>query len=402
MHQLIEHLEAELADLEAKGLRRRLEQPSGIDLSSNDYLGLSSHPELARRLAEALARMAREGEAPGAPGSRLLRGNRPRHGRLEQRLARYKGCEAALLFPSGYQANVGMLSALIGPRDRAISDEANHASIIDGMRLSRCHKVIVPHLDAEAVERALAEPFPGGRTFLVTESLYSMDGDIAPLADYASLCEEHGAALVIDDAHATGLYGERGSGLAEHFGVEHRAVAITSTFGKALGLGGAFVAGPRPVIDYLVNRCRSFVFSTAQPPLALVGLESALDLAEAEPERRSRVLDLATGLRTLLRERGLDCRGEGGPIVPVVLGEVERALEVARRLRAQGFDVRAIRPPTVPDGTARLRLSVHADHRRNDLERLAEALGEAITEIETVGETGERHARPRRPQEVSA
>src|SRR6202035_5264214 len=247
--------------------------------------------------------------------------------------------------PSGYQANLGLLTALLSPADRALSDRQNHASLIDGLRLSGCARTIVPHLDAAAFARELGRPHSGGRTFLVTESLFSMDGDVAPLDAYAELAERHGACLIVDDAHATGLFGAaRGSGLAERCGVERRALAVVSTLGKALGLAGAFVAGLRVVIDYLVNRCRPFVFTTAPPPLLLHAVEAALDILEAEPDRRLRVLLLAGRLRAGLRTMGVEgVEGAGeGPIVPVVLGDNERALSAAAELRRRGFDVRAV------------------------------------------------------------
>lgn len=369
---LVEELGERLAALGRAGLARRMEPGTGIDFSSNDYLGLARDPELRRAVVR---RLEEDGAAVGAAASRLLAGETVHHRRLEERLACFKGTEAALLFPSGYQANVGLLTTLAGPRDRALSDAANHASLIDGLRLARCRKVIYPHLDVEAVGRALAEPFPGGRTFLVTESLYSMDGDVAPLDVYADLAERYGAELVVDDAHATGLFGDRrGSGLAEHFGIERRAAAVVSTFGKAFGLSGAFVAGPRPVVEALVQTCRSFMFTTAPPPLLVYALDAALDVVRSRPGLRRRVLELADRLRAKLGEKDLEVVPGRGPIVPVILGDNERALAAAAALAERGFDVRAVRPPTVPPGTARLRLSVHADHTEDQIDRLAEAL----------------------------
>lgn len=381
MKPFLDELGQRLAGIEAAGLRRELRPPTGIDFSSNDYLGLARDPELRAAL---LARF--QGLPPdlplGAPASRLLRGHLPEHAEVEARLARFKGTEAALLFNSGYQANLGAITALIGPADRAISDAQNHASLIDALRLAGCRKVIVPHLDFGAIERELARPHEGGRTFLVTESLFSMDGDAAPLDRYAGLAERHGAELIVDDAHATGLYGARGSGLAEEHGVERRAVAVVSTLGKAFGLAGAFVAGPRVVVDYLVNRSRPFLFTTAFPPLLLHAVDVTLDWMEAEPGRRRRVLALADRLRERLRGRGLDCLASVGPIVPVVLGENRRALAVAERLQAEGFDVRAVRPPTVAPGTARLRISVHADHSEAQIDDLATAVAEAAEALQ--------------------
>jgi 8-amino-7-oxononanoate synthase len=382
MKPLADELRERLAGLAAAGLARALVPPSGLDFASNDYLGLARDPALR---ADLLARLAAlPAEVPlAAPASRLLAGTLPAHLALEERLARFKGTEAALLFPSGYQANVGLLSALLGPQDRAISDAANHASLIDGLRLSGCARRVVPHLDAAAIERELARPHPGGRTFLVTESLFSMDGDVAPLDLYADLALRHGAALIVDEAHATGLYGAaRGSGLAERFGVERRAFALVSTLGKAIGVAGACVAGPRVLVEYLLNRCRAFLFTTAPPPLLLYAVEAALDRIAAEPERRRRPLELADRLRARLRAAGLDVRGAEGPIVPVVLGDNRRAVAVAQALAERGFDVRAARPPTVAEGTARLRISVHADRTEEEVDALGAALLAVLSEWE--------------------
>ncbi|HEV3073617.1 MAG TPA: 8-amino-7-oxononanoate synthase [Thermoanaerobaculia bacterium] len=416
---LADELAGRLAELTGQGLARSLRCAAGLDFSSNDYLGLARDPALRVALVARLAALP-PGEPLGAPASRLLRGHTRLHADLERRLAAWKGTEAALLFASGYQANVGLLSALLGPRDRAVSDALNHASLIDGLRLAGCRRVIVPHLDLAAIERELARPHPEGRTYLVTESLFSMEGDVAPLGRYAELAARHGAELIVDDAHATGLYGEtRGSGLCEAFAVERRVAAVVSTLGKAVGLSGAFVAGPRVLVDYLVNRCRAFVFTTAPPPLLLHALDAALDCIAAEPWRRRRALELADRLRRRLRERGVlpmdggeqprgaegfgeaelvagaevarvpgssgasvgataTAAGGAGPIVPLLLGDNALALAAAERLAALGFDVRAIRPPTVPPGTARLRVSVHADHSEAEIDALAAALADAL------------------------
>lgn len=380
MSGLDEELRSRLRALEEAGLRRAPREPAGLDFSSNDYLGLGGDPAMRRALVAGLAVAAERGEPLAAPASRLLRGHHRAHAEIEARLAAFKGTEAALLFPSGYQANVGLLTALLGPNDRAISDRLNHASLIDGLRLSGCSRVVVPHLDLAAIERALAAPHPGGRTFLVTESLFGMDGDVAPLDRYADLAERHGAALLVDDAHATGLYGAaRGSGLAEAFGVEGRAAALVSTCGKALALSGAFVAGSRLLIDYLVNASRPFLFSTATPPLLAVALHAALDRLEAEPWRRGRAHELASRLRSRLS--GLETLSGEGPVVPLLLGDNGRALAVAARLQEGGFDVRAVRPPTVPPGTARLRISVHADRTEEEIDALAAAIRAALAAL---------------------
>ena len=378
MNDLLRELERELEKIRSQNLYRSLTLPQGLDFCSNDYLGFSRDPSFRTAILEKFEQ-ATGLDPVSSPASRLLRGNTSRHQALEQRLSGFKGTEAALIFPTGYQTNIGVLTALIGSQDRVLSDAQNHASIIDGLRLSGCQKIVFPHLDLGAVEEALIQTHPEGKTFLVTESLFSMDGDVAPLETYAELAKKYEANLIVDDAHAVGVFGEeRGSGLTERFGVEKRALAIVSTFGKAFGLFGAFVAGPQVLIDYLINRCRSFIFTTAVPPLLLYGVEAGLDLLGAEPERRKRVCLLADQLRQRFKEAGLDTLQSAGPIVPVVLGKSERALAVAQHLQEKGLDVRAIRPPTVAPGTARLRISVHADHTEQQIDQLAEAVEKAV------------------------
>lgn len=397
----LQELRGRLDELEGHGLRRRLIRPAGLDFSSNDYLGLSRRRALAREVARHLD----EGAATGAPASRLLRGHTELHERFEARWAAFKGCEAALLFPSGWQANVGLLSAVIGPRDRVLSDRLNHASLIDGLRLSRCSKVIYPHLDLESVERKLATPWPGGRTFLLTESLFSMDGDVAPLGDFARLCARYGAELIVDDAHATGLWGERGSGLVEHFGIADRVLASLGTGGKALGCAGGLVAGPRLLIDFLVNQSRSFIFSTAVSPLVVLGLDAALSVVEAEPDLRARPHRLADRLRGRLAEAGWSTLNSTGPIVPVIVGGNAEAVAAAETLQRAGFDVRAIRPPTVAPGTARLRVSVHSDHTEAQLDALGrqiiQALGDRRRADRLPGDNAPRVGAPTAPPTFS-
>ena len=365
-----------LRQLEHGELYRTLRTPTGIDFSSNDYLGLSGDG----RLRELLAKVALP-DTLTAPASRLLRGHTDHHAALEKRLARFKGTEAALLFSSGYQANIGVLTALVGASDMVLSDELNHASLIDGIRLCGATKVIYPHLDLTAIEEELSRPRGSGRTFLVTESLFSMEGDIAPLDRYAELAKRYDAQLIVDDAHATGLYGdERGSGLTERFGVEESVLIVMSTLGKALGVFGAFVAGSSVVVDYMINRSRPFVFTTAQPPLLLAAVTCALDLVEQETERRTRVHELTRRFRGILAgQQDVEIRGEG-PIVPIVLGDAKLALRVASTIQDKGFDVRAIRPPTVPAGTSRLRVSIHADQSQAQIDALAEEIATAVNQ----------------------
>jgi 8-amino-7-oxononanoate synthase len=359
---------AELLNLEHGGLLRTLHAPGGIDLASNDYLGLAGHPLIRARVAEALLRYG-----CGSTGSRLLRGHRDCFTEIEQRFAQFKGTESALYFSSGYLANLAVLSTFPQPGDIIFSDASNHASLIDGMRLSKAQRVIFPHNDVgalqEAMLRAMRDEPSAGQRFIVTESLFSMDGDIADLRAYAGM----GAALIVDEAHAAGVYGERGSGLIEHYGVENSVFLSVNSAGKGLGVAGAFVAGPAWAIEYLIQRARPFIFSTAPPPAIAAGISAALDLIAAEPERRQNVLALAQHLR-----RKIDVPGSS-QIIPLIFGENRRACEAAEALQAAGFDVRAIRPPTVPSGTARLRISVNAQLSASDLDRFAETLSTKTT-----------------------
>ena len=366
-------LRGRLTDLEAAGLRRVLRPPAGIDFSSNDYLCLSTHPLLKQRMAEAVDR-----EGCGSTGSRLLRGDRNCFAQVERRFAEFKGTERALYFSSGYLANLAVLTGLTDAGDVIFSDERNHASLIDGMRLARARRVIFPHNDAAELGRRLREEGGPGQKFVVTESLFSMDGDFAPLAAYAEVCQAHGAVLIVDEAHGVGVYGERGSGLLEACGVE--ALVSINTAGKALGVCGAFVAGPEWAIEYLVQQARPFLFSTAAPPPVAAALEASLTLMDAEPWRRRQLLERARYLRARLQESGV-VAGEGASqIISVVLGANERALLVSETLQHAGFDARAIRPPSVAPGTARLRLSVNAGLAETTLDHFAAVLAGAIEE----------------------
>jgi 8-amino-7-oxononanoate synthase len=355
-----------LAGLETAGLKRSLRAPSGIDLCSNDYLGLSRHPLIKERMAAAVM-----SEGVGSTGSRLLRGERECFERVEARFAAFKGTERSLYFSSGYLANLAVLTAFAEPDDVIFSDELNHASLIDGIRLSRARRVVFPHNDAATLRKLLRQE-SGGQKFVVTESLFSMDGDAAPLAEYARICEEQGAALIVDEAHAVGICGERGSGMIEHCGAGAGVFVSVNTAGKALGVSGAFVAGSADAIEYLIQRARPFIFSTAAPPPIAAALEASLDVIAAEADRRRRVLDRARHLRSLLGIPG------ESQIIPVVIGDNGRAVAIARELQAQGFDVRAIRPPAVPEGTARLRVSINEGLSEATLDRFAAALTAAL------------------------
>lgn len=361
-------LRADLEALETAGLRRRLRTPGGIDLVSNDYLGLAQHPHLLAALHEVTR--------AGAGGSRLLRGHHAFFDEVESRLAAWCGAPQALLFSSGYATNVGLLQALLTKDDAVFSDAANHASLIDGIRLSGAHKAVYPHQDLDALESAL-RTVAGRRKIVVTESVFSMDGDRTPLADVVALAERHGAAVIVDEAHATGLYGARGSGCVEADGLRDRVLATIHTGGKALGSGGAWVAGPPELRDLLVNRARSFVFSTAPLPALATLLHAGLDVVAREPERRSEVHRKSVLLRSALAESGHRTLGDS-PIVPVIVGGNEATVSLADALAEDGFDARAVRPPTVPDGTARLRLTVRYPVADDDLRRFAACLARRL------------------------
>ncbi len=372
---LARRIASRLERWEQDGLLRALRTPDGVDLSSNDYLGLARDPRLVRAFAGAAQR-----EGVGSTGSRLLRGERDSFSRLERRFAAFKGTERALYFSSGYLANIAVLTTLPEEGDVIFSDALNHASLIDGIRLSRAKAVIVPHGDVHALAAELRQrPCPGIR-FVVVESVYSMDGDCAPLRELAATCRQHGAVLIVDEAHAVGVFGARGTGLIEHAGLDAREVVSINTAGKALGVSGAFVAGPASSVDYLIQRARPFVFSTAAPPAVADAIESSLALVQAEPWRRIRVLELADYLRQALVAAGVHTASGSSQIIPILVGDNARAVAIARRLNADGFDVRAIRPPSVPEGTARLRVSLNAGLDEATLDRFARAVSSAFRE----------------------
>jgi len=335
-------------------LERSLRPPSGLDFSSNDYLGLSTHPRVVQAMVAAIER-----EGVGSTGSRLLRGDREAFAELERRFAVFKGAERALYFSSGYLANLAVLTTFAEGGDVILSDSRNHASLIDAGRLSSAKRVVFPHKDVGALAQLLSRPPSSGHTFVVTESLFSMDGDVPPLAEYADLCRRHGATLVVDEAHAVGIYGTRGSGLLEEHGVDASHCISINTAGKALGASGAFVAGPVWAIDYLIQRARPFIFTTAAPPAMAAAIAASLDVIAAEPDRRSQLMDRVKRLRAQMSTLGLPVPSSFSQIIPVVVGENERAIDAAAALQAQGFDVRAIRPPSVAPGTARLRISIN-------------------------------------------
>jgi 8-amino-7-oxononanoate synthase len=362
-----------LRELEQRHQRRTLAEMQGVDFCSNDYLGLAGHPALK----EAVAAAVRETSRVGGTASRLLSGQTENWRTLEEEFAKFAGMEAALFFGSGYAANMGLLSALVGPDDVIYSDLLNHASLIDGMRLSGARKVIYPHLDLDALESALRQDAGAPwRRIIVTESVFSMNGDSAPLKEMAALAERFGAAMIVDEAHATGVQGKNGWGLAAEAGILGQVLATMHTCGKALGSAGAFVCGPAVIKDHLINHARTFIFSTALPPYFAEQIRVALRLAMGMDAERQTLLSRARGLNKELHEAGFDTGGSTSQIVPVVLGSNEDTLQAAELLQREGFAVRAIRPPTVQAGKARLRLSLTTKIAEEDLKRLVKCLVE--------------------------
>jgi 8-amino-7-oxononanoate synthase len=346
-----------------------------INLSSNNYLGLAGHPAIEAAMAEAALRGA------GSTASRLVVGTDPETVALEEELAAWKGTEAALLLGSGYLANVGVLTALLGRGDAVFSDRLNHASIIDGCRLSGATIHRYRHCDAEHLTGLLEGAGDGTRKLIVTESVFSMDGDVAPLADLADLAERHGAALVVDEAHAAGVFGPCGEGLARELGLGDRVDLTIGTLGKAFGVYGAYVAGARVWVDWLVNTCRPFVFTTALPPAVVGGVREALRLVAEAGEARVELRERADRFRAALAAAGLDTGASSTQIVPVVVGGNERALAFAEALEHGGVLGVAIRPPTVPEGTARIRFSLTAAHTDEHVEQALAAIEAALRDV---------------------
>lgn len=379
---------ARLEELAARDRRRRLrEQPEGDDFLSSDYLGLTRHPELRSAINRAL----RE-EGAGGRASRLLAGGGEAHRHAEQAAAQWLGEPAALLFPSGYQANLGLLQAVAEKGDLLLSDELSHASLIDGARLSRAQVQVYRHVDLDELDWWLGRGQGARRRWVLTEGVFSMDGDIAPIAELLELCARHDAHLLVDEAHAAGLLGPRGAGAAaaalEAGADGSRLAARVLTGGKALGVGGACLVGSEELRDWLVNRSRAFIYSTAPPTALAAGFARACELAEESEEARERCLANAAVIA-----RAVDAPAPGAAIVPWVLGEDARALAAAEVLEGAGIAALAVRPPTVPEGTARIRLVAQASQERAALARLSRAVGVARAAVEVAVESSEPAAR---------
>jgi 8-amino-7-oxononanoate synthase len=371
-----EWIDEELRGLDAALRRRRLVEsklsPDGwiesggerlLNLSSNDYLGLAAE--------------SADGAATGAGASRLVVGNDPLYAHIEQRLALLKGAEAALVFGSGYLANIGIIPALVGRGDTVFSDRLNHASIVDGIQLSRARHVRYRHGDADHLAELLRSAGDSGRRLIVTESVFSMDGDTAPLKKIADLAAQHDAMLMVDEAHSGGLYGEAGCGLVGALGLSEVVDVQMGTFSKAYGCYGAYAVGSRSLIDLLVTRARSAIYTTALPPVVLQSIVESLDVVAAADERRKRLAENAEQFRSALAAGGLQVGGESA-IIPVIVGADKAALAAAEALRDAGIAAVAIRPPTVPEGTARIRFTVTAVHQPQALDDAATTIVQVI------------------------
>jgi 8-amino-7-oxononanoate synthase len=342
-----------------------------INFSSNNYLGIANHPNLA-----AAAKQAIDQYGCGSGASRLISGNMALHEELEAKLAELKGTEAGLVFNSGFQANTGILSTLTGEGDVIFSDALNHASIIDGCRLSRAKTLIYAHRDLDQLAAALKQAANSRRKLIVTESIFSMDGDEAPLTGIVDLAEKHGAVVMVDEAHATGLFGANGAGVVAKLNLGDRVLVQMGTLGKALGGFGAYVAGSRSLRELLINRCRSFIFTTSLPPAVMAMAIAAIDLVKCEPERRERLWSNCRILSESLRAQGFHLGASASPILPLIIGDAGKCMRFSEQLLSRGIFAQGIRPPTVPEGTSRLRITVMATHTRAHIDRALEVFQE--------------------------
>ena len=381
---IFQRLKERLADIGRAGLlRRRFARDSAqgprivvegreyLAFCSNDYLGLANHPRVVEAAVDAALR---HGVGQGA--SHLLSGHSVVHERLESALAQFLEMPRALLFSSGYQANIGAVTALAGPEDAVFSDALNHASLIDGVRLTRAQVVRFPHADVDFLSRALASSRAQTK-LIVTDGVFSMDGDIAPLPGLLELCERHDALLLVDDAHGFGVIGPEGRGSPAHFGLDSSRLVYVGTLGKAAGVSGAFVAGAQEVVETVLQRARTYVYTTAAPAMLAAAVEVSLELIRKEEWRRERLRKLIGSLKHSLRE--IELKSSDTPIQPLILGSNAKALGASAMLRERGILVPAIRPPTVPEGTARLRISLSAAHGEPDISRLVTAIRETCS-----------------------
>jgi 8-amino-7-oxononanoate synthase len=375
-------LHNDLQQLESLGMYRKLKtvgSPQGreiildgkrvLNFCSNDYLGLADDERVKKAAIEAIAEYGL-----GSGASRLVCGNMGPHEKLETELALFKNTESALVYSSGYMANTGIIPALMGRQSVVISDKLNHASIIDGIILSRARLVRYPHADMEALGEILKDLPAKQHKLIVTDAVFSMDGDKAPLKEIVGLAKRYGAMVMVDEAHAFGVLGKRGSGLVEELALEGQVDIQMGTLSKAAGSFGAYACGEKVLREYLINKSRSFIYTTAMPPALAQASRAALKIISGDPQRRRRLQDNADHLRLQVQAMGFDTMNSSTPIIPVLVNDPSRAMAMSRRLLEQGIFVQAIRPPTVPNGTSRLRLTVTATHTREDLDQLLNAL----------------------------
>ncbi len=386
----LDFIENELQRLQQDGLYRKLRRVEGaqeaalivdgrevLNFSSNNYLGLANHPLLREAAKDAI-----DHYGCGSAASRLISGNMKLHEELEEKIAALKSAEAALVFNSGFQANVGLIPSLAGAGDLILSDALNHASIIDGCRLSRAKTVVYPHTDMNALEQALKEAPAKSRKLIVTETLFSMDGDEAPLVEIVILGERYGAMVMVDEAHATGVLGPNGAGVVAKLGLGSRVDVQMGTLGKALGGFGAYVAGTRKLREFLINRCRSLIFTTALPPAAMAMAVAAVDLLYKEPQRRLALWHNIRAMREGLRRIGFSLSDSQSQIQPLIIGDAEKCMAFSEALLQKGVFAQGIRPPTVPQGTSRLRITLMATHSHQHLGQALRAFQAAKEEDE--------------------
>lgn len=373
--------EEEMRQLAEKGLRRTLRKSCGpqgrtieidgkrvLNFCSNNYLGLADHPRVIKAAADSLER-----EGFGSAASRLVCGNMESHRKLEDAMARLKKTEQCLLFSSGYMANVGIISGLFGRDDLILSDKLNHASILDGTLLSRAESKRYAHNDMSSLEELLKDSKEYRRRVIITDTVFSMDGDFAKLNEIVQLADRYSTMVMVDEAHAFGVLGKTGSGLVEHLGLEGKIDIQMGTFSKAAGTFGAYCCGSQAMIDLLINRARSFVYTTGLPPSVAAAALEAVEMISSDNDRRAELFGMARDLRARFQKLGFDTLNSATPIIPIVVKDPALTVEFSRLLLDQGIFVQAIRPPTVPVGLSRLRVTVMATHTKDDLERLIDA-----------------------------
>ncbi len=379
---MLDFLKDELRQIKEKGLYRRELIISGscreraivdgkevIVFCSNNYLGLADRPELKEAAIETL-----EEYGCSTASSRLISGTTKIHRHLEERLAEFLGLEDSILFPSGYTANLGAITSLVQEGDTVIIDRQNHASIIEACWTSRAKVLVYKHQDLDDLEKVLTRAQKFRRRLVVTDSVFSMDGDIAPLREIADLCERYGASLMVDEAHGLGVFGEKGKGVTESLKVENKIPVYMGSLSKALGTFGGFIAGSGELVDFLRNRSKSYIYTTALPPEMCASTIAALDLVEREPHLRAKLWKNVSTVKQKLQKMGLDTMGSESQIIPIFVGDAERAMEVGLNLLEMGIFLWGVRPPTVKEGTSRLRLSLMATHSDEDIEILLDAL----------------------------